>query len=314
MLVSAPSSDTERSFARRYLDGWQAGLVILLLAGSAVVLAVPGSVEPREPPAPLLDFPALQATMADDDARAPAAEQEVLDVDIRAVGRELRAYNLVTARGAGDELMAARRKLVQATGRALERSVDQLLTLRAYQLKRFIGELRRWQQTGLRTDELDALGGDFLQMVARNRWCRDGSRELLIDERVLRVLYKKRWNDVTGADSQPFALTLDEDRVRFGFLIRHPWLPKAALVQQRPELREMLIEQERLKMIAKLQARDESYPAELARGVVLYRMGRYGLATGAFRRHLRRREHGPYTLLAQNYLKAALDYTSQGIF
>lgn len=307
-------ADTKRTFARRYLDGWQAGLVILLLAGSAVVLAVPGSVEPREPPAPLFDGSALQATMAADDARALGAEREVLDVDIRAVGRELRAYNQVTARGAKDELMAARRRLVQATGRALGRSVDQLLTLRAYQLKRFLSELRRWQQTGVRSEELAALGGDFLQMVARNLWCRGQSRELLLDERVLRVIYKKRWNDVTGASSQPFALTLDEDRVRFGFLIRHPWLPRPALAQPRPELRELLIEQERLKMIAKLQARDESYPADLAQGVVLYRMGRYGLATDAFRRHLSRHEHGPYTLLAQNYLKAALDYTSQGIF
>ena len=64
----------------------------------------------------------------------------------------------------------------------------------------------------------------------------------------------------------------------------------------------------------KLAARDPSYPAAFARGVLLFRMQRFGPATEAFRNHLEASPDGPYALRAQNHFKAALDRNRQGLF
>jgi len=64
--------------------------------------------------------------------------------------------------------------------------------------------------------------------------------------------------------------------------------------------------QYRLKKLDELAAVDPSFPVHLARGVVLYQLQRYPLAVEAFRRHLERAPDGPFTLRAQNYLRAAL--------
>ncbi len=185
--------------------------------------------------------------------------------------------------------------------------------LRAYQMRRFIAELRRWQADGIESDELTALGGDLVKALRRNRWCRSGGRELVMDGRVLRVLFKKRWNELTGLRQGPFALTLDEDRLRYGFLIEHPFVrDKQASLAATPKVTAARQEAARLRMIEKLAKRDPAYHADLARGVVLYQLDRFAVAGEAFRRHLAARPDGPHTLRAQNYLKAALDHTRAG--
>jgi hypothetical protein len=249
--------------------------------------------------------------MQADVARATRASERALDLDIRAVGSGMRDYNLAAAHGDDQALVRARGALVAVVGMALARSEEQLLELRAYQTAAFLVELRRWRETGVVSDELAALGGDFVSMVQRNRWCRGDDRSLAMDERVLRVLYKKRWNDVAGLAGPNFDLTLDEDRLRYGFLMRHPFQresPRGAT----PNPRQIAMRegQARLQTIERLQERDRSYPAELARGVVMYQTGRFALAAEAFRSHLELEPDGPYTLRARNYLKAALDMVS----
>jgi hypothetical protein len=61
-----------------------------------------------------------------------------------------------------------------------------------------------------------------------------------------------------------------------------------------------------MRKIEELAAVDPSYPADLARGVVLYGLHRYAASTELFRRHLDVHPDGPFTLRAQNYLKASL--------
>ncbi len=297
-----------RSRLRRQLDGWQAGAALLLLAGSAVFLVVPRAVEPTDLPLPMVDQQSWRETAAQDDSWARAAQRDGLDFDIRMVGKEFRAYNFAAAAGQEQEFVQARRRLMRATARALRRSEAELLKLRAYQLREFIAELRPWQRSGKVSSELIQLGGDILQMLRRNRWCRGSGRELLADERVLRVIYKKRWNDVTGATGGPFVLTRDEERIRYTFLLRYP-PSKQRIARGRVDERLNTVRdnQMRLRTIDKLAAVDPSYPAELARGVVLYWLGSYALAMGAFRRHLEAFPDGQYALRATNYLKATLD-------
>ena len=286
--------------------------MVLLLAGSAIVLAMPRGVAPERIPPPVLDGQALATTEARDDARSLTAQQTPLDVDVRTVGREIRAYNQAAAADQAQELLEARRRITRTTAVALRHDAEPLLALRAYQMRRFIAELSRWQADGTETAELTALGGDWMEMLRRNRWCR-GGRELVPSPRVLRVLFKKRWNEITGLRQGPFALTLDEDRLRYGFLIEHPFVrDKQAALPANHQLGLARRGAARLRMIDKLAQRDPTYHAELARGVVLYRMARFAAASEAFRRHLEARPDGPYTLRAQNYLKAALDQTRAG--
>ncbi len=286
---------------------------MLLIAGSAILLAVPRGIAPTDIPPPNLDGRAFQATTARDDARALTAQQRQLDVDVRAVGREVRAYSEAAAADRIQEMVAARQRITRALAVALRHDAEPLLELRAYQMRRFMVELRRWQASGIESDELTALGGDLVKMLRRNRWCRSGSRELVMDGRVVRVLFKKRWNELTGLRQGPFALTLDEDRLRYGFLIEHPFVrDKQASLPATPKIAAARQGAARLAMIDKLAKRDPAYHDNLARGVVLYQMDRFSMASEAFRRHLATRPDGPHTLRAQNYLKAALDQMRTG--
>jgi hypothetical protein len=298
------SASTKVRGWKRHLDGWQAGAILVVIAGSAILLGIPRSVRPERPPAPQLDVGAILATMKADDRQALSAEAIELDVDVRAVGRELRAYNLAAA--SKDELSVqdARRRLLEVSRTALARSTEQLLMLRAYQMKRFISELEGWQNDGSESDELRALGGDFVSTLARNRWCSSG-RRLLLSTRELRILFKKRWNDITGLHGPSFDLTRDENLARFAFLLRHPFrrgdlagLPRRAAAQRSSA---------QLQVIEKLAAIDTAYPVDLARGVVFFRNGLYTRAGERFRRHLAAHPDGAHTLRARNYLKAALE-------
>jgi len=300
---------------RRHLDGWQAGAVMLLLAGSAILLAAPRAVEPEHLPVPLHDLQALSATMRADDERAKAAQLQTLDVDVRALGRELRAYNMAAADDKEEQYADARIRVARAADKAKRRDPEELLRLRAYQMRRFVSELEKWQQDGTVTSELKALGGDFLVVLERNAWCR-GGRRLILGEAELRVLFKKRWNALSGLRTGPYALTVDEDRVRFGFLLRHPFSPNDP-VHRAPRRRQAAgkrLARQRLLMIDRLAARDPSYPAQLARGVVYYQSGQWTMASNAFRRHLDEKKEGAFALRARNYLKAALDRTHQAGF
>ncbi len=281
----------------RHLDGWQAGAIVVVLAGSAVILGVPKAATPEVIPAPRIDGRALAEVMDADEQRALAAQRVQLDHDVRRVGQLFRHYNLAAAEGRETDVMDLRGELLNASRAALARSPEGLTQLRAYQMLRFIEVLHDWTRTGEETEELRALGGDFVTTLARNRWCREGSRELVLDDRELRVLYKKRWNDVTGLHGPSFDPTVDEDRVRYGFLLRHPYnAPDDARAAAA-----------RLEIVDRLAAVDPSYPAGIARGVVLYRLGRFTHASQALSAHLEAHPDGPYTLLATNYLKAALD-------
>jgi hypothetical protein len=67
-----------------------------------------------------------------------------------------------------------------------------------------------------------------------------------------------------------------------------------------------LAEQYRLKKIEELRALDPAYPADLARGIVFYRLHRYPQAVEALRKHLEDHPDGPWAVRAENYLRAAL--------
>lgn len=295
---------------KRHLDGWQAGVIVVAIAGSAILLAVPRAVAPEHAPAPQIDWPELAAVESEDDRLAVRAQTETLDVDVRAVGSEFRTYNRAVKTRDEAAFAASRYAVVDATRKALRLGVEQLRALRAYQTARFVGELRRWEETGEESEELVELSGDFVDTLKRNAWCEpEHDRKLVMSDHVLRTLFKKRWNDIAGVRGDGFDLTLDEDRVRHGFLIRYPFRSHFDVRQARID--DSANEKRRLSSVDRLGERDPSYPVLVARGVVHYQSGSYARAAAAFRAYLDGSPDGPYTLRVRNYLKASLDRTAE---
>ncbi|WP_437731042.1 hypothetical protein [Sorangium sp. So ce1335] len=330
---------------KRHLEGWEPGLVAVFIAGTAAILAVPRPVEPAELPLPLADARALARSRDADVARAREAERLGLDAEVRALGSAIRAFGLVDADAdhTEAELLAARKRVLDAVGPALAQGEEAVLRLRAYQMSSFVREVRRFEATGEESDELRELGGNFLGLLRRSAWIGRGeatprggaeARRVAMDGTVLGVLFKKRWGAISGIERGPFDLSLDEERALFKFLLSHPvGAPRGAQDLAAPAAGDAAArhepaaepgprspaaalraaearrakEQYRLKKIDELAALDPSYPGHLARGVALYRLGRFAQSADAFRSHLDQHPDGAHTLRAQNYLRAAIE-------
>jgi hypothetical protein len=329
--VKAHGEAREERGLGRHFEGWQPGALAILLAGSSALVAVPQSVDPVEVPVPMIAPEAIARATRADDALAAQAERESrqgkpLDFDVRTLGSAIRAYGLADADGvdtAGDEsasrladtrVVVARRDVALAAGKAHAQGDAALAKLRAYQLGAFLRELRRWDAEGVETKELRALGGGFVAMARKNGWVRHG--KLLVDEAARRALFKKRWNELVMTRSDALALTIDEQRALLRLLIRHPPRVDAGDGIRAPqrlsddERAAFVASQYRLRKIEELAKIDPAYPADFARGVVLYQMRRFASATEMFRRHLDAHPDGPLTLRARNHLKASLAHAS----
>ncbi len=132
---------------------------------------------------------------------------------------------------------------------------------------------------------------------------------MLPDPTVLSVLFKKHWNEVAGVRGAPFDATLAESRAFYRFLLTHPALPESAGAPASTRRAARSPGSTGSRSSTRLAAIDRDYPVQLARGVVYFQLQRYPLAVEAFRRHLEGSPDGPYTLRANNYLRAALGRT-----
>ncbi|KYF94843.1 hypothetical protein BE20_05320 [Sorangium cellulosum] len=342
----------ERRGLRRHLEGWEPGLVAVFIAGSAAILAVPRAVEPAELPLPLADARAIARVRDADIARAREAEQLGLDAEVRALGSAIRAFGIVDADAdhTEAELLAARKRVIEAAGPALAQGDEAVLRLRAFQMSSFVREVRRFEATGEASDELRELGGDFSGLLRRNAWLTAGgagprgggeARRVAMDGAALGALFKKRWDAIVGLRRAPFGVALDEERALYRFLLSHPLSGRSAQELAAPPAAETAARLEpqagepgprspaaalraaeaqraeehyRLKKIDELAALDPAYPRYLARGIALYRLGKFVQSADAFRSHLDQHPDGAHTLRAQNFLRAALERASEERF
>lgn len=296
----------------RHLEGWQPALLSVVIAASVAVLVVPRDVEPRDVPPPDVNPKALAELRRLDEALAARAESEVLDADIRALGSAIRAFGRADAAGDEEGIWDGRRKIADALGPAFGVGQEFVLVLRAYQLRRFLMEVRHWEVTGEVSEELLSLGGGFVAMLKRNAWCEgctEGDvrmRRALLDDASMRALYKRRWSEITGIRAPAFELSLEEQRALFRFFFAHP----IGLDSEKPAFgasrNTPYADAYALKKVEEFFALDPAYPGLYARGVLLYRLGRFHDAVQAFQRHLEASPDGPHTLRAQNYLRASL--------
>jgi hypothetical protein len=297
----------------RHLEGWEAGVLAVVIALLGTLLAVPLPVAPRDVPLPLVDGKALSLTLdrekslATSIARALEQDRDSAPgtsglFDLRAFGQEFRAYGKAEASGDTYAVVRVRQKLLEALARARVLGDDKLVALRGYQQQLFLAELRRWENGGAPSAELTGLGGGFLDLVRQSGWL-VGSRTIVMDERVRGILFKRRWNQVTGISGPEYVISLDEHRTLYAFLLTHPYVEGRQGLGAKEACK--LADQWRLRKIEELARFDASYPFVLARGVLFYRLGRYPEAVQAFRDYLGGTEDERYWLRARNYLATA---------
>ncbi len=274
------------------------GIGAVLLGGTllvaAALLAVPRASAPQLLPLPQPDRRLLRARHREEAEVAERARHERLSFKVRAVGEAFRRVGTGTVfeRGVPQQAVHDLERLAKEARE--EAGGRPLLALRGLQVELFVEAVHAWAPGSKPSKELRELGGDFPEVAKKNGWLA-GDR-LLLDDEELATLFRMRWTELTRTgEAPPLAATLDELRAFHALLLRHA-----------PPGPDPAHDRMTLLSIAALQRLDPSYPAALARGVVLYRRGALAAAADAFRAELRARSDGPYRLRARNHLLAAL--------
>ncbi len=286
---------------KRHFEGWELAVVAVSTVLLAALLFVPRPAEPDAFPLPEVDRVAQSRAAEADHARARAALRHPLPYDVRAVGEAFRGYGLASIERDTALVVDQRRDLERVAALARQRFGDApLLTLRAVQTLFFQRALSHWEATGEQNADLRELGGEFLSHAEESGWIR-APHELVLSESERTTLFHMRWDELTGLrDTLPLSPTLDDWRAYYRLLIEHP---EGSLGQGGDERRDRV--RLRLGYVDALSKHDPDYPADLARGVLLYQLGMYPDSAQALRAHLLRHSDGPWTLRAQNYLRAA---------
>ena len=300
----------------RHFQGWQAGVVALVIAGVGVMLGAPRPVPPTEVPVPFPDGATLEAAARREDARATvfssmSEEERTKAFDVRAVGNLFRKFGEADLAHDRDQLSQIRGELHQAVRVVRERGGDEpLLGLRAYQLRVFLDGLDTWQRTGKETEDARLIGGEFVTVAEKSGWVAPG-RRLLADRHALSTLFLRRWAEIMALRDGAFAVSTDQLRSLYAFLLAHspPGGANGPQADKAAEARATWTWT--LRKVEELAALDKAYPADLARGVAFYQLGDARAAVAAFRKHLETHPDGPHTLRARNFLTAALEIAGQ---
>lgn len=287
------------------MEGWQAGLVVVVTAILVLAVVTPRPVFPEDIPLPLPRHRALKHLVREESTRAKLATQQGLPFEVRQVGESFRRYGLAVA--AGDKRQAG--YLHQALARhvhdARRHPEELMLQLRAYQTESFLRELRVLESTGVESVELKELGGDFVQTAKEAGWLRPhrSGMRLAADDDVRRILFRKRWNEVLVVSAPSFRISLDEERAFHAFLFNHPIVSAPPGADER--MRCQAANEYLLRKVTAYGAIDSDYPTDYVRGILLLRLGRHQAALMPLVRFLENNPDGPHTLRARNTLRYA---------
>lgn len=286
----------------RLFEGWQVGVVTVGIVALVAAVVVPRSASPDGLPPPSVTRSEIR--VAEQRTRDQAlAATDGLSQDVALLGARLRVLGRAEASGDGGSIARAGASLSEAARPALAKDPGGVVKLRAYQALRFVDGYHEYLLSGQTSDELIELGGDTLAQLKHEDWVQNLETAPPDYRVILTAIYKRRFKKLVG--SHP-ALDYDpvEERVLIGYFLEHP--PRTALASNESELEatqgKFLLAQ--LDDLAKL---EPAYPFAFAKGIVLYRMGRYEESSSAFDFYLQTVENGPYRLRAVNYLKASIE-------
>jgi hypothetical protein len=274
----------------RHFEGWQLGAWVVGVCVLSALLVVPRDVPPGFLPPPEVDRLEERRERQRDAERAVRARAG-LSLEVRSVGEAFRRFGHA-AFVAPETLPQRQAQLRRLTAEALRRDgPERLLELRALQTELWLAAL----ETGSAEPAPEAveLGGGLL-LTGRGDWF--APPPIGADDGERRALFRRYWAETVGIDpAHPFALTLNEWRAYYRFLLARP-IPDPP--QREGDLRR------KLEYVAALAKHDQEYPEPLARGILLYWQGSPAPAAAALRAHLQRFPDGPWTLRAQNHLAA----------
>jgi hypothetical protein len=285
------SSEPVATGWRRHLDGWPIGMWVVSVCVLTALLVVPRSVRPGLVPPPVIDRLAQRREQALEADRAERARAG-LPLEVRSVGEAFRRYG--RAAFAEPELVPQRARQLQrlASEAAARAGVDRLLELRALQ-EELLADALRGRPAQPPPDAVELAGGLLAAGLARGWFAvpPDG-----VDEAELGTLFRQYWANALGLGARhPFAPSLNEWRVYYRFMLGRP-------IPEPPERDGDL--QRRLGYVAALSQHDQTYPAALARGILLYERGALAESAAELRAHLERSPDGPWSLRARNHLAA----------
>ncbi|NUO49167.1 MAG: hypothetical protein HOV80_09960 [Polyangiaceae bacterium] len=295
----SPDGPQTTSRLAKHLEGWQLGVVIVVMAWVAVLLMVPRTEEPESVPLPHLaprEVSASRARAAEESRRLASHE---LSPNLRLLGARLNAYGL--AEHAGDKRrMVELAQLTQELGGQLAvLEHEHILDLRAHLAERFVQTFSEFVRTGIETEELVGLGGNVVETFRKNGWLEHTDEPEF--DLFLRGLHKRRFDKLIGTKIE-MPIDSAEERAKVRFLMQHP--PRAPVADPDGVFAGNFV----LGQIEEAVNLDPSYPENYARGIALFRIGRYEASAAAFDAFLAERDGGPYRIRAANYLKAAVEY------
>jgi hypothetical protein len=293
-LPGEPSRDPRSVSFRRHFEGYELGLVTVGMVLTFALLALPRASIPMTLPLPRVDRAEARRSANDERELAARTEAEGLPFQVRAVGEAIRHSGRSSAQGLDtthdeDDIRARVRVVLDAQQTSL------LMRLRAVQTEYFLKALHQFERDGKPTSELDELGGDLLTRARKMGWV-DGASQLVMDDATVRVLFHLHWADLIGKRTMfPFALSLNEWRTYYRFLLQNP---ERAAAEASPATEAQL----QLRVLAALSKKDTAYPIDVAQGYLFFQLGDSEAAATAYRRYLGTHNGGPYALLARNNL------------
>jgi hypothetical protein len=305
VVKTLPEGEAERISPpnfRRHLQGYELGLVTLGMVLTCALLTLPRASEPGTLPLPRIDRAEALRSEAQQLNWVQSAEHSGLPFEVRAVGEALRHLGAMSAQGY--DATHDRQDISERVKVALDKGqAPLLLQLRAVQTQYFLTALSQFERDGKPNQDLQELGGDFLEHARHNGWF-DEHRRCLADALTLGVLFRWRWATlIDKARVFPFAPSLNDWRIYYRFLLLHP--------ERLGSGQDLAGDDEaRLKLVNSLAHKDVEYQAAFARGYLLYRLGNREAAATEYRAQLSKRDSGAYALLARNYLIYALQGVS----
>jgi hypothetical protein len=288
--VKEPKAAAGTNGFARLFEGWQLGAILVGLAISLALLAVPRAARPGTFPVPLMDVVETELTRERERTLAERAERSGLPFETRAVGDAVR--RLGTALATGGNAEHETRLLAERVTAALHAGqLEPLAQLCAVQTRLFVRAVREHDRARKPSAELAALGGDFTARATESGWI--GERGWIGTDDELGTLFRLRWLELTKLRAAaPLKPRLSELRTYYRFLLLHP-------EGGGDEVRR---NQARLRYVAALERRDPEYPADFARGTLLGALGMSRESSVALGKHLEEHQRASFTLRARNYL------------
>jgi hypothetical protein len=163
----------------------------------------------------------------------------------------------------------------------------------------FLHALRRFEGSGLTGGELRELSGSFVERARESGWVSgDGRLLMTTDER--RVVFRTRWAHLVDLGAaRALSPSLDERRLYYGFLMRHPESNLGELPEDRAR--------RALSYLNALVKVDPEYPADYARGLLYYEAGMFKQSMASFETQLTQHPSGQWTLRARNFWLSAAE-------